>query len=79
MIETILSILICVLLLSSIGDAFFKFLGFGVKVFLSIVLVIASIWLAIKMIVFMIPWMFVLACIAFIGGILWLINTMIKK
>ena len=75
MFETIFIILICILLLGGLGDFIFDALGFGVRIFLSIVLVIASIWLGIKLFVVMIPWMFVISIIAFIFGIVWLIKA----
>ena len=78
MLETILIILICIILLGGIGDFLFDALGFGVRIFLSIVLVIASIWLGIKLFVAMIPWMFVISIIAFIVGIIWFIKAIRK-
>ena len=77
--ETILIILICIVLLSGIGDLLFDALGFSVRIFLSVVLVIASIWLGIKLFVVMIPWMFVIALIAFIVGIVWMIKAIKNK
>lgn len=77
--ETILVILICIVLLSGIGDLLFDALGFSVRIFLSIVLVIASIWLGIKLFIVMIPWMFVIALIAFIVGVIWMIKAIKNK
>ena len=79
MLETILIILFCIVLLSGIGDLLFDALGFGVKVFLGIVLVLASIWLIIKMIFLFVPWIFILSLIGIIVGIIWLIKTIVKK
>ena len=77
--ETILIILICIVLLSGIGDLLFDALGFSVRIFLSVVLVIASIWLGIKLFIVMIPWMFVIALVAFIVGIVWMIKAIKNK
>ena len=77
--ETILIILICIVLLSGIGDLLFDALGFSVRIFLSVVLVIASIWLGIKLFIVMIPWMFVIAIVAFIVGIIWMIKAIKNK
>ena len=77
--ETILIILICIVLLSGIGDLLFDALDFNVRLFLSIVLVGASIWLGIKLFITMIPWMFAIALIAFIVGIIWLIKAIKSK
>lgn len=79
MFETILIILLCIILLSGIGDLIFNALGFGVKLFLSIVLVIASAYLAIKMLFVMIPWVFVISLIALVVGIIWLITSVVKR
>lgn len=72
MLETILIIVICVLLLSSIGDFFFKFLGFTTKIVLSIILILACIWLLIKSTIIVIP---LLLYIALILGVIWLFKT----
>lgn len=79
MFETILIIIICVVLLSGIGDLIFDALGFGVKLFLSAILIIASVWLGIKLLFAMIPWMFGICLIAFIVGIIWLVRVVVKR
>lgn len=79
MFETIIVILLCILLLSGIGDLFFDALGFGVRLFLSIILVVASVYLAVKLLFAMIPWMFGISVAAFIIGIIWLIYTVAKR
>lgn len=79
MFETIVIILICIVLLSGIGDLFFDVLGFGVKLFLSAVLIIASAWLAIKLLFAMIPWMFGICLLAFVIGIIWLVRVVVKR
>lgn len=79
MFETIIVILLCILLLSGIGDLFFDALGFGVRLFLSIILVVASAYLAVKLLFAMIPWMFGISVAAFVIGIIWLIYTVAKR
>ena len=72
MLETILIIVICAILLSSIGDLFFKFIGFAAKIVLSIVLILACIFLLIKTTIIIVPW---ILYICLIVGIFWLIST----
>lgn len=77
--NTIIVILICILLLGCVGDLVFDIFSFSIKLFLSFVLIIASIWLGIKLFIVMIPWMFTIAFIAFIVGIIWLIKAFKKR
>lgn len=75
MFETILVIVICILLIGGVGDFLFDAFGFGLKLFLGLVLVFASAYLVIKMFIAMIPWMLVISLIALIFGLVWLIKT----
>ena len=79
MLDTILIILLCIILLGSIGDFFFDALGFTARVILSIVLILASAYLVIKLFFAMIPWMFVISLIALVVGIVWLIRAIIRR
>ena len=78
MLETILIIITFLILLGGIGDLLFGILDFGLKIILGIILIIASIWLALKLFVVMIPWMFALCVVCFFVGIIWLIKSLIK-
>ena len=72
MFETILIILVCILLLSGLGDFIFKFIGFTAKIVLSVILIAASIYLLFKSIG-------LLFIVSLLFGIIWLIKTLLFK
>lgn len=76
MIETILIIIICTLLLGSIGDIFFKVLGFTAKIILSLILIIACIVLLVKTTIIVTP---IFIYLALIAGVIWLLRTIFSK
>ena len=78
MIDLIIVILLCALLLGGVFDWLFNLVGVGVKIFLSIVLILAAIYLGIKVLVVMIPWMFIISIIALIVGIVWLVKSIFR-
>ena len=77
--ETILIILFCLVLLSGFGDLIFDVMKGGIKIFLGIVLILASVWLIIKMTIVMVPWIFVLSIVGVIVGAIWLIKALVRK
>lgn len=79
MFDFIILILLCIFSIFAIGDLFFNALGFGLKILFSIILIIASTYLIVKMCFILIPWMLYLSIMVMIIGIIWLIKTVVKR
>lgn len=76
MLDVIFIIVICVILLSGIGDIFFKLLGFTAKIILGVILILSCIFLLIKTTIIITP---IILYLILIIGVIWLLRTIFSK
>lgn len=77
--DLIIIILLCIFAIFALGDLFFDALGFGLKIAFSIILIVASAYLIVKMFFVLIPWMLILSIAVMAIGIIWLIKSVVKR